>query len=568
LWSVDYVRSLIPPAIPYNDAGEDQDSKPEDVLKYDYTDDLPLDYWVYDGHSIDDIPTYCNIESPLKDLYALLFVCGLSIRWLIWRSLGHWHGYFYECEGTRETDGTDSMVTLVLEPGAVDHEVKANGWSNRGRYTVTGSWSMGENGVMEIELKMTFRTAFWAPIFFNGRFDPERDALTGIWDVSTDPENSSGLMEFRRIAPRHLTVYPSIKELLDNKPRAQWKFAIAAVRNDIRRDRWSWSYFSQRRDDRETVISLTIRTLFFGTPPNDEEVQRLRTAVQRLTPADACFYSSMINRIRAYTWVHSNAWCDSCNGCIGGARLLCLDCENKTTEAYDALDLCSKPECLVARVTSREDIEGAHEPNHKLVKVRTVVLKRQHGRAHIAARKGFERLEPICKRIAEVFNQPEKKERTEPNAKAGSEAGGTSQEPGPEIAPDATQAARSSRRILGGELPTCGNCEGPLSFPFWYCIFCSDHLFICDACDRVGVPDVTCRSGPHTEEHHLIRCLAPEKMKEATSLTEQRLTSLEERLDNMQTRFDDLGCRIGNIEQLLYKLARVADARDRHDHRP
>jgi hypothetical protein len=223
----------------------------------------------------------------------------------MWHSLGHWHGYFYECEGIRETDGTDSMVTLVLEPGAVDHEVKANGWSNRGRYTVTGSWSMGEDDVMEIELKMTFRTAFWAPIFFNGRFDPERDALTGIWDVSTDPENSSGLMEFRRIAPRHLTVYPSIKELSDNKPRAQWKFAIAAVRNDIRRDRWSWSYFSQRRDDRETVISLTIRTLFFGTPPNDEEVQRLRTAVQRLTPADACFYSSKINRIRAYTWVHS-----------------------------------------------------------------------------------------------------------------------------------------------------------------------------------------------------------------------------------------------------------------------
>jgi hypothetical protein len=197
------------------------------------------------------------------------------------------------------------MVTLVLEPGAVDHEVKANGWSNRGRYTVTGSWSMGEDDVMEIELKMTFRTAFWAPIFFNGRFDPERDALTGIWDVSTDPETFSGLMEFRRIAPRHLTVYPSIKELSDNKPRAQWKFAIAAVRNDLRRDRWSWSYFSQRRDDRETVMSLTIRTLFFGTPPNDEEVQRLRTAVQRLTPADACFYSSKINRIRAYTWVHS-----------------------------------------------------------------------------------------------------------------------------------------------------------------------------------------------------------------------------------------------------------------------
>jgi hypothetical protein len=223
----------------------------------------------------------------------------------MWRSLGHWHGYFYEGEGIRETDGTDSMMTLVLEPGEGGNAVKANAWSNRGRYTVAGSWSKGENGVMQIKLKMTFKSAFWATMFFNGRFDPERDALTGVWDASSDPENSSGPMEFRRILPRYLTVYPSIKELSDNKPRALWKFAIAAVRDNIRRDRWSWSYFSQRRDDRETVIFLTIRSLFFGTPPGEGDVQKLCQAVQRLTPADACFYFSRINRIRAYSWVHT-----------------------------------------------------------------------------------------------------------------------------------------------------------------------------------------------------------------------------------------------------------------------
>src|SRR5579863_10080092 len=34
----------------------------------------------------------------------------------------------------------------------------------------------------------------------------------------------------------------------------------------------------------------------------------------------------------------------------------------------------------------------------------------------------------------------------------------------------------------------------------------SDDLFICDACDRAGVPDLTRSSGRHTEGHHLIRC--------------------------------------------------------------
>lgn len=71
-------------------------------------------------------------------------------------------------------------------------------------------------------------------------------------------------------------------------------------------------------------------------------------------------------------------------------------------------------------------------------------------------------------------------------------------------------------------------------------------------------------SGKHTEEHHLIRCLAPEKDDEDASATEQRLMSIESRLDSMQTRFDDLTdhigdltTRMGNIERLLQNLARI-----------
>lgn len=66
-------------------------------------------------------------------------------------------------------------------------------------------------------------------------------------------------------------------------------------------------------------------------------------------------------------------------------------------------------------------------------------------------------------------------------------------------------------------------------------------------------------SGKHTEEHHLIRCLAPEKYDDdnpATS-TEERLMSIETRLDSMQTQFNDLASRLGNIEQLLQNLAGI-----------
>jgi hypothetical protein len=196
------------------------------------------------------------------------------------------------------------MITLVIEPAEGEQDFKANAWSVRGRFTITGSWSEGENDVPQIKFKALFPNAYWVPVFFNGHFDLERNALTGVWGYSSQPESSMGRMEFRRIPPRYLTVYPSIQDLSDNKSRSLWKFAIAAVRNDVRREHCPWSYFAQRRDDRKTVVSLTIRYLYFGTPLNSEEIATHCRAVQGLTAADACFHGSMINLTRAYTFVH------------------------------------------------------------------------------------------------------------------------------------------------------------------------------------------------------------------------------------------------------------------------
>jgi hypothetical protein len=44
-------------------------------LKYGTTDELALDYWVYDGHSTEDVPSYRDVQAPLKDMYAPCFVC-------------------------------------------------------------------------------------------------------------------------------------------------------------------------------------------------------------------------------------------------------------------------------------------------------------------------------------------------------------------------------------------------------------------------------------------------------------------------------------------------------------
>ena len=205
------------------------------------------------------------------------------------------------------------MITLVLMPGEGEHRIKANGWFSDGRCTATGSWSKDENGVVKVNFKMTIDDAFFFSLFstykfFNGVFDTDREVLTGLLTYSaedTEAPFSPGIV-FHRIPPCYLSLYPPIQELTADKPRALWRFVIAAVRNDIRRDRWPWSYFAQRRDDRKMVLTLVTRSLYFGQPLNDEEVQRCCAVSQRLTPADACFYGSRIDYIRANTWVHES----------------------------------------------------------------------------------------------------------------------------------------------------------------------------------------------------------------------------------------------------------------------
>jgi len=76
--------------------------------------------------------------------------------------------------------------------------------------------------------------------------------------------------------------------------------------------------------------------------------------------------------------------------------LFCLVCAIESTELYVCLDLCCAPRCVAAPVTHRRDVEGAHGPNHRLVKVRTTVLIRSHGRVHTAACNAFERVGGTC----------------------------------------------------------------------------------------------------------------------------------------------------------------------------
>ena len=171
-------------------------------------------------------------------------------------------------------------------------------------------------------------------------------------------------------------------------------------------------------------------------------------------------------------------YCDSCYGRIGGPRLFCLDCAIKSTEIYDSVDLCSAPQCVGARVT-RDNLEGVHEPSHRLVKARTTVLRCHHGRVHTTACDAFERVEETRRKIAEVSSHPDgetglDEQKTSSFGPTLTEMVNSNDKPdggGAEI--EGTPAGDTRQdQVQDPGLPNCGNCKGPLSFPFWYCIFC------------------------------------------------------------------------------------------------
>ena len=72
---MDYIRGLDPQIIPYNDDNEDQNVQPGDVLNHGYTDELSLDYSIYDGHSTEYIPNCGDFNTPMKDMYAVRLIC-------------------------------------------------------------------------------------------------------------------------------------------------------------------------------------------------------------------------------------------------------------------------------------------------------------------------------------------------------------------------------------------------------------------------------------------------------------------------------------------------------------
>ena len=181
---------------------------------------------------------------------------------------------------------------------------------------------------------------------------------------------------------------------------------------------------------------------------------------------------SRANMDRSYT-------CASCDSLINGPRLLCLDCAAKDKGLAFTVDLCTMPGCIDAHI----GIESPHEPTHRLVKFRTTVTLRNYGRVYRKACEAFGRAREFCLKIAESSSHLHE---TEPHGGKPSSFEPTSTETaiqsdqqddictGPNFTEGGSEMEDKTapHAAQDQDLPTCGQCKGGLSFPFWYCIVC------------------------------------------------------------------------------------------------
>ena len=152
-------------------------------------------------------------------------------------------------------------------------------------WKVSGGYSVDEDGLTRYDVTMTYASRYHTQ-HFSGRLDPEGSTLSGLW--GHNPHHKQEPFFLRRIPCDILCLRPSPFEFGQKKPRALWRFALGAVMEQVKKQRFNWSLIlERRRQGRRYVELLARRDLDELTP---QEVEELSAYHKRLTPSEARFY--------------------------------------------------------------------------------------------------------------------------------------------------------------------------------------------------------------------------------------------------------------------------------------
>ncbi|KAJ7115468.1 hypothetical protein C8R44DRAFT_928540 [Mycena epipterygia] len=559
---ISYVSEY--PEDTYDDSGEAQDIDIKKILNHP-VDEEPLDFAAY------ALPSEPDADAP-KALPAVEGVLGVQ-----WNAHSYW-----KQDSLWPTAG---IFSIALKPSSTEGKVQhftGSSRANRADFKIAGECHAGnESGTVEMSFTRSFRShSTRLPTqYYAGVWNASTDTISGTVGFDQDPATHHGVFVFKRMPPENMCFLPAPVELQTSKARALWGFAIAAVIQGVRRDRWSWSFFKERRDNRRRFIELYIRsgrgTNRFGPRLTNLEEKDFARVKKSLTTQDSRFYHSLgEGRIRAIT--DHGEYCRSCEARIGGARITCLECQMKKT-----VDFCELPDCITSRV-NRDDMQKPHLPHHDLMKVRRVVHTGEFDKIYRNAKEALQHARTFFKSSADGVASVKRADDSEnevdtedKDGRAPMSAKRLSRIPtlavsipqslvarrGPASGHPMSAVSPSTRlpdSVASG--PRCCGCSKPVTQPCWYCVHCVEPSFICWECDAKG--ELAVKFGEHNFlSHGLVRVLVVEKdlsIEERFMKLDARFGRLEAvvegRMVTMDDRFGRLEGRMVTMEKLLEQV--------------
>lgn len=170
-----------------------------------------------------------------------------------------------------------------------EHNFEACGFHYGADYHLTGVTSQSQGRPIRVKFSIQYSQEF-RPKYFSGYLRSD-GALVGSQGWAEDYTTHQYRFILRRTPPDIMCRRPSPVEFRLKKARALWTFACAAVRYQVRKERWSWSFFAERRDTRLSLIKFDIRNYTaFGRPLDSDERAEWTLRRGAITALDATFY--------------------------------------------------------------------------------------------------------------------------------------------------------------------------------------------------------------------------------------------------------------------------------------
>lgn len=388
-------------------------------------------------------------------------------------SLGRWNGVQISEDGA-----ILPMITFYFHASEVDDSetYKANSIMADGTdYNIFGEYATKEDGTV-VYLFTQQSVARWKTTYWTGLLEDEGETFSGKWGYGKDQQPYTFV--FKRVPPKVLADRPHAREFAENRVKALWKFALTAVRNQVRRRLFSWSYLEERRDVRKEYLSLLLKEM--DGRLTDADSARFSALNRRSTTSVISISSTTTENVPSLCTCESTCHCqlceerhcangdepsgitcDYCQDAIYGTRVVCMECGTQ-----DTLDFCDKPACVGCTIRTRDDISSPHLPTHDFVKIRDQILHyREIGKVLRNATAGLKRAKSL---LEDVKDQKRRHEFMSNDEQLEVEGGGR----GNGDDGDSEASALKDQVIA----LTCLRCEAPVSQPCFYCIDCPGTL--------------------------------------------------------------------------------------------